>query len=157
MQSWKIFRHVTLCFACILHHMIRRRMRERKGAVQSLKLEGVRELVHAGMSPPLWFHAVSHAAFLSRQRALGIELPKEEPKMGQLVAIKRHDHEAFEQRTLQGVAISRDDDRVQGAFVLTRHKGSLKLHRARMPVRLNQERNFGSALEAPDRGARVWL
>ena len=77
--------------------------------------------------------------------------------MGQLVAIKRHDHEAFEQRTLQGVSISRDDDRAQGAFVLTRHKDSLKLHRARMPVPLNQERNVGSALEAPDRSARVWL
>ena len=106
-------------------------------AVQSLKIDGLRQLVHAGLSPPCWYHAMSQAAFMSRQRSLDIALPKDAPQMGQLVAIKCHDHEAFEPRTLQGVTISYDDDCVHGAYVLTRHKDSLKLHRARMPVLLN--------------------
>ena len=121
-------------------------------AAQSLKLEGMRQLIHAGLSPPWWFHAVSQAAFLSRQRALGTELPKDAPKMGQLVAIKRHDHEAFEPRTLQGIMISFDEDCVHGASFLTGQKDSLKLHRARMRAAILQKPLMAAHVEFSEDG-----
>ena len=150
----------TLCFVLILRLSAPydpQASGRAERALQSLKIEGIHQMVHAGLSPPWWFHAVSQAAFLSRQRALDIALRKDAPQMGQLIAIKRHDHAAFEPRTLQGVMISYDDDCARGAFVLTTHKNGLKLHRARMPVLLNQEREIWNTSEAPDGSALVWL
>ena len=125
--------------------------------VQALKQAAIRELVHSGLSPTYWTYAVQNAALYSRMRAMGISVPTGTPRMGDWVAIQRHDAGDFEERAKCGVFIGHNVSSVHGSWILCMVNGRLKMVRARLPVLLSQPAVRWKVSVDPSSDRRVWV
>ena len=124
--------------------------------IQTLKDEVTRALTHAGMPVVYWHLAMQDAALRHRVRTLKGVIPKDAPKIGDAVAIRRHNPEGFRPRAEIGVFVGMCDDMPGGAWVTTQANGRLQLQKARLPRLVDIPRVTWKVVEGPS-GDRLWL
>ena len=122
-----------------------------------LKTEAAIQLLHAKLGVAWWPEALEGAAYLRRQRMLGLKIPGDNPQMGDAVAIQREVSEAFVEKAEIGVFLCHDSQTLGGAKVLVLRNGVLRAQRCRLPILLDQPRARWRQVLEPNGSRDIWV
>ena len=116
-------------------------------------------LLHAQLPLQLWSEAVLEATFLRRCRALKLLIPKDRPKMGDAVLVRKPPlsvEHPFEPRAEEGVFLANDERTPGGARIMVVRDGATSVRVVRMPV-LKDKPVIRWKLEKGPREEVVWI
>ena len=116
-------------------------------------------LLHAQLPLQLWSEAVLEATFLRRCRALKLLIPKDRPRMGDSVLIRKPPlpaEHAFAPRAEEGIFLANDERTPGGARIMVIRDGNTSVRVARLPVLKDKPSPRWKLERGPD-GQVVWL
>ena len=116
-------------------------------------------LLHAQLPLQLWGEAVLEATFLRRCRALKLLIPKDRPKMGDAVLVRKPPlsvEHPFEPRAEEGVFLANDERTPGGARIMVVRDGATSVRVVKMPV-LKDKPVIRWKLERGPREEMVWI
>ena len=116
-------------------------------------------LLHAQLPLQLWSEAVLEATFLRRCRALKLLIPKDRPRMGDSVLIRKPPlpaEHAFAPRAEEGIFLANDERTPGGARIMVIRDGSTSVRVARLPILKDKSLPRWKLERGPD-GQVVWL
>ena len=116
-------------------------------------------LLHAQLPLQLWSEAVLEATFLRRCRSLKLLIPKDRPRMGDSVLIRKPQvpaEHAFAPRAEEGIFLANDERTPGGARIMVIRDGNTSVRVARLPVLKDRSLPRWKLERGPD-GQVVWL
>ena len=116
-------------------------------------------LLHAQLPLQLWSEAILEATFLRRCRALKLLTPKDRPRMGDTVLVRKPPlpaEHAFAPRAEEGIFLANDERTPGGARVMVLRNGASSVRVTRLPV-LKDKQVPRWKLEQGPNGEVVWL
>ena len=116
-------------------------------------------LLRAQLPLQLWSEAILEATFLRRSRALKLLIPKDRPKMGDTVLVRKPPlsmEHPFEPRAEEGVFLANDERTPGGARVMVVRDGAASVRVVRLPV-LKDKPVVRWKLERGPREEVVWI
>ena len=116
-------------------------------------------LLHAQLPLQLWSEAILEATFLRRCRALKLLIPKDRPRMGDTVLVRKPPlpaEHAFAPRAEEGIFLANDERTPGGARVMVLRNGASSVRVTRLPV-LKDKQVPRWKLEQGPNGEVVWL
>ena len=116
-------------------------------------------LLHAQLPLQLWSEAILEATFLRRCRALKLLIPKDRPRMGDTVLVRKPPlpaEHAFAPRAEEGIFLANDERTPGGARVMVLRNGESSVRITRLPV-LKDKQVPRWKLERGPNGEVVWL